>query len=121
MLAASISSRGNLQVKCSFSGASQPLSLRLETGLYRIAQEALENILRHAQARIASLDLTIGPEQVKLVIRDDGRGFDPERIPSGHFGLVGLSERVHLLGGVYSLQSMPGSGTMIEVQIPIIA
>ncbi len=119
LLAESIRARGGLRVKCEFSGINQPISSRIETGLYRIAQEALENVLRHAGARTAWLELTITPEQASLAIRDDGHGFDLDQIPPGHFGLVGLSERVHLLGGSYSLQSAPGSGTMIQVHIPM--
>jgi two-component system NarL family sensor kinase len=119
LLAENISSRGGFRVKCSFRGASQALPSRIETGIYRIAQEALENVLRHAEARTARLELTLTPKQATLVISDDGRGFDLDQIPPGHFGLVGLNERVHLLGGRYSLQSTPGSGTVIRVQIPV--
>jgi two-component system, NarL family, sensor kinase len=108
-----------LQIECQFTGANQPLPARLEVGLYRIAQEALENTLRHAQAHKAVLELIISPAAVTLCVVDDGQGFDPTHIPPGHFGLVGLKERVRLLGGDLELQSSPGCGTALTVKIPL--
>lgn len=119
LLAASARLRGKLEITSHFTGASQPLPARLETGLYRIAQEALENVLRHAQASRTTLDLVVTPERVDLQIADNGQGFDPDHILPGHFGLLGLSERVHLLGGSLAVQSAPGSGTKIKVQVPL--
>ena len=66
-----------------------------------------------------TLDLEAQPDQVQLVIQDDGRGFDPGRIPKGHYGLIGLNERVRLLNGKLQLQSNPGAGTRIQVVIPL--
>ncbi|MEW5957659.1 MAG: GAF domain-containing sensor histidine kinase [Chloroflexota bacterium] len=100
-------------------GGSRPLPVRIEGGLYRIAQEGLTNIARHAEARHVNLDLTITPAQVQLVIEDDGQGFDPAQVSPGHFGLIGLNERVKLLGGQLHLESSPGSGVRLEVVIPL--
>jgi two-component system NarL family sensor kinase len=97
----------------------RPLPVRIETGLYRIAQEALNNIARHAQAGRVNVQIITSAEQAALVIQDDGLGFDPTQVPPGRFGLVGLSERAKLLGGALELQSEPGQGTRLEVRIPL--
>jgi two-component system NarL family sensor kinase len=111
--------RGHWQVKFESVGGERPLPLRVEASLYRIAQEALNNVIRHAQARTLKIELGIVPTQVRLIIADDGRGFDPAAMPQGRFGLVGLNERVHLLGGTLKLESNPGAGTRVEVTIPL--
>lgn len=101
------------------AGGSRPLPVRIETGLYRIAQEALNNVLQHAQAEHAKVKLISTPEEVRLVVADDGRGFDPETAPQDRFGLVGLSERARLLGGSLRLETSPGEGTRVEVILPV--
>jgi two-component system NarL family sensor kinase len=95
------------------------LPLRLETGLYRVAQEALTNVSRHAQAWRVRLRLTVTPDQAQLLVEDDGRGFDPSQTPEDRYGLIGLNERVKLLGGTLKLESSPGAGTRVEVFIPL--
>lgn len=101
------------------AGGSRPLPVRIETGLYRIAQEALNNVVQHAQAEHATVKLISTPEEVRLVVADDGRGFDPETAPQDRFGLVGLSERARLLGGSLRLETSPGEGTRVEVILPV--
>ena len=110
---------GHLPVRLTISGASRPLPIRVEVGLYRIVQESLTNIARHAEASRAEIDLSITPDLVRLTIEDDGRGFDPAQVPQGHFGLIGLNERVKLLGGKLQLETSPGAGVRIEVVIPL--
>jgi len=109
----------NLHVEFGATGPSRPLPVRVEASLYRIAQEALTNAAMHARARRATLYLETQAEQVQMVIEDDGRGFDPARIPKDRYGLIGLNERVKLLGGALELQSSPGAGTRIRVLIPL--
>ena len=87
--------------------------------LYRIVQEGLNNIARHAEALEATVDLNITPDQIQLIIEDDGRGFDPAQVPSGRFGLIGLNERIKLLGGSLGLESSPDQGTQIEIVVPL--
>jgi len=101
------------------TGGSQPLPTRIEVGLYRIVQEALTNISRHAQADNVAITLALTPAEARLIIEDDGQGFDPEQVPAGHFGLIGLSERVKLLGGALKLASSPGAGVRVAVTIPL--
>lgn len=99
-------------------GAVRSLPRRLETGLYRLAQEALQNVSRHAQAHRVVVKLLFMPDAVKLVVADDGVGFDPTAVPPDRFGLIGMNERVRLLNGRFHLQSAPGEGTHIEVVLP---
>jgi signal transduction histidine kinase len=87
------------------------------TALYRIVQEALTNVVKHAQARSVSIVLTRKNEHVGLLIEDDGGGFDPSRPGSG-FGLQGMRERVDLLGGSMQVESRTGVGTTIAVEVP---
>lgn len=99
-------------------GAERPLPRRLETGIYRLVQEALQNVSRHAQARRAVVELAYESDEVRLVVADDGIGFDPTVVPPDRFGLIGMNERVRLLNGRFHVQSAPGEGTRIEVFLP---
>jgi two-component system NarL family sensor kinase len=106
-------------IRLHVTGANRPLPVRIETGLYRIAQEAVANAVQHASASQITISLELGPRQAKLVVEDDGKGFDPAQTPSGHFGLIGLNERARLFGGQLHLESEPGVGTRVEVSVPI--
>lgn len=88
-----------------------------EQGLFRIAQEAIENVERHACATKLSVQLSVAGERWKLTIEDDGLGFEPDRVPEGHFGLRGIRERAELLGGDFDCTSQPGQGTRLAVRI----
>lgn len=112
-------SNSNARVFFRITGKNRPLPVRIETGIYRIIQEALTNIHKHASAREVNLQLDITPDRVNLTIKDDGKGFDPDQISPGHFGLIGLRERTKLLGGQLTLQSNPGRGTLLEVSFPL--
>lgn len=90
-----------------------PLDVKLV--LYRITQEALNNLVKHAEAKNALVRLQRMPEQVSLWIKDDGRGFKPARVRSGHFGLSIMRERAESVGATFSLYSQPGQGTHIDV------
>ena len=65
------------------------------------------------------IDLSVSPEGVTLTVDDDGRGFDAAAIPDGRYGLVGINERVHLLGGALDIQSSPAAGTRLHMTIPL--
>jgi signal transduction histidine kinase len=92
----------------------------VEITLYRVAQEAITNIVSHAQATRASVVILHQPGEVTLVIEDNGRGFDPKTggTAGGHLGLAGMRERVALLGGTIEIESAPGEGTTIQVRVP---
>lgn len=105
-------------------GEGHRLPARLETTLYRIAQESMNNILKHARAGRVSVLLDRNIEGISMIIEDDGVGFDTsgdQRIasPQGKLGLLGMQERVLLAGGTMSIESAPDAGTTIFVRIPI--
>jgi NarL family two-component system sensor histidine kinase YdfH len=95
----------------------------------RVVSEALTNIARHAQAQHATVSLrpipypqsggTAGRQMLDIEVRDDGAGFDLAQIGAGHYGLIGLRERVRLIGGTLHIESAPGQGTTLKVQLPI--
>jgi PAS domain S-box-containing protein len=95
------------------------LTRDLETCLYRIVQEALANVMRHAQANNVGILLERVEGRVKLFVEDDGVGFDPELSETrGRLGLVGMRERADMVGGTLTVESYPGSGTSIIVDVP---
>jgi signal transduction histidine kinase len=114
-------SDGDLTVGLRINGPETRLPAELEMTAYRVVQESLNNVIRHAEARTATVTVTFG-EDVKLRIRDDGRGMPPaSRRPLGvdaGLGLVGLRERVSQSGGRLMISSRPGRGTVIQVSIP---
>jgi signal transduction histidine kinase len=97
---------------------SERLEPDLETVLYRVSQEALANIVKHAGAAHVWVSLGEGGDAVTLEIRDDGVGFRPEESPTlvqeGHLGLIAMRERVETIGGTWELQSAPGEGTVVR-------
>lgn len=99
------------------------LPVEIETLLYRVAQEALANVARHAQATEVSIFLGITREGVRLTVTDDGVGFEPHAkrsaVPFEHFGLVSMRERVELSGGSWAVRSTPGKGTTVDATIPL--
>ena len=92
-----------------------PLPNDVKIGLYRITQEALTNIAKHAQANRSIVNLRCEPKQVVLCIRDNGIGFDPESTKPGSMGLDIMRERSQTIGASFELESEPGSGTEITV------
>lgn len=100
-------------------GDDGDLPPRVAVGLYRVAQEALANAERHAEAGRIELSLTIGPGRATLSVADDGRGYDPGQTPPGHFGLIGMAERARLLGGELRVESAPGAGTRVTAEVPL--
>jgi signal transduction histidine kinase len=95
------------------------LPSKIETGLYRIAQEALNNVTKHAQATQITLSLARHQESVRLEIADDGLGFDSQAAAHGGYGLQGMRERAGQLNGSFTLRSTPGQGTRVTVEIPL--
>ncbi|HEX4824157.1 MAG TPA: two-component regulator propeller domain-containing protein [Candidatus Polarisedimenticolaceae bacterium] len=91
-----------------------------EIGVYRIVQEALSNMLRHAHATRAGVTAKAGEGRVEITVEDDGRGFDPASLPADRpgMGLAGIAERARILGGRHTVQSLPGRGTKIVVSLP---
>ena len=111
--------RSGITVRFDLLGAFTPLPPRVEVGIYRITQEALANVQQHAQASRVDIKLVIVPASLQLTIQDDGRGLRPDAIPEGHYGLIGINERVHLMGGKLDLQSSPEAGMQLKISIPL--
>lgn len=115
---------GETGIQCSVEAPGEwRLPAHLETALYRIAQEALANVRKHANATSAGLLLNADGAAVTLMIADDGSGFDVdaylEHRPPTSFGLAGMGERVQLVGGSLAIRSAPGRGSQIRVTVPI--
>jgi PAS domain S-box-containing protein len=100
------------------SSLTERLPLTIEEVLYRIAQEALHNVVKHAGARQVRVELDRPGSSVRLRVRDDGKGFDPRTVPDGHLGLTGMRARADRIGATFACRSEPGSGTTIEVIVP---
>ncbi|HET7745212.1 MAG TPA: GAF domain-containing protein [Gaiellaceae bacterium] len=95
------------------------LGNELETTFYRLVQEALTNVARHADARHVSISIVRNNGSVSAVVEDDGRGFAVEETRDGALGLVGMQERVALLGGRITIESTSGRGTTLAVEVPV--
>ena len=113
----------HLKNSCQCMDDEQGLSQEVQVVLYRIAQESLTNILRHAKASHLSLILRQDAEKIVMIIEDDGIGFDPgnPNIRNGerHLGLISIRERAEILGGTLDVYTAPGEGTSIHVSIPV--
>lgn len=112
-LAREQSERHGREVRFAARGDNRPLPSHQELGLYRIAQEALNNALQHADAQRVCMSIDMRPHAVRLTVEDNGRGFEADHVPDAHFGLLGMSERARLLGATLEIQSCPGVGTEI--------
>lgn len=100
------------------TGTPCPMAADVEFALLRTAQEALANVGRHAAATRVGLTLSYMDDGVTLDVRDDGRGFDATRVPSGGFGLVAMRERIEALAGTLHVESEPGRGTAVSARLP---
>jgi len=112
-----VSKRTGLRVQVAAEESAGELSDALKTCIYRVVQEALHNCARHSQARIVKVVVRQEPSKIILSVEDDGQGFDARRVRG--LGLVGMEERVIHLGGAFVIDSRPGSGTRVAVELPI--
>jgi signal transduction histidine kinase len=116
-----IQERTGLIVQVNVNGVDRQLPGEIKTALFRVAQEALTNIVKHASARSADIYLGFQPGEVHLAVKDDGIGFNLARRSASQrsaWGLMGMEERTQLLGGTFRLDTSPGKGTEIQVFIP---
>jgi signal transduction histidine kinase len=125
-LVARIAERSGMTIDYEFAGA-KPSEERLpgavELALYRVAQEALTNVVRHAHATRASVVFVRGEHEISLLVEDDGRGFEWEKVRTrpgpDHLGLTGMRERLALAGGQLVIEAAPGEGTSLKATVPI--
>ena len=115
----SFAEQTGISVDFQASLTSGRLPTEIETALYRIVQESLTNIVKHARAGSVSVVLTRKEDAVSVVVEDDGVGFEPGRPRDGGIGLLGMQERVALLGGRLAIESRPGAGTTFVAEVPL--
>ena len=111
-----------IQVELETTGPVQALPEVVEVNLLRIGQEALTNVIKHSRASRVKIELSFGPQEVVLQIKDNGTGFTLANCPGpseGHFGLLGMSERAKRIGGQFIPASAPGMGTTVRVEVPL--
>jgi two-component system, NarL family, sensor histidine kinase UhpB len=117
-LSSAFSRRTGLRVERDFDQALPPLSAEAELALYRVAQESLTNVARHAEAERALMTLESGPDSVVLTIRDDGRGFSNGAPPERQGGIRGMRERALLVGGALAVGPSPAGGVEVRFEVP---
>jgi two-component system NarL family sensor kinase len=112
--------RSNLQGSFEFHPAPKPLPQKISTVLYRIAQECLANVMKHARATRVVVSLSSTTETVTLKIEDNGVGFDTQSVIEGRrgLGLVSMTERVRLVQGTFTIESIPLQGTRLHISVP---
>jgi len=118
-LAGTLAEQSELVVDLEARLGEQRLPAEAETALYRIVQEALTNVVKHASARRVSITLVRKQGFAVVVVEDDGLGFDPRTTRTGSLGFVGMRERVELVGGRLTVESAPGAGTTIAAEVPV--
>jgi signal transduction histidine kinase len=116
---AAVEDRAGLKTEVVIEGERR-LPIVIEEELYRIAQEGLNNVVKHARARQVRIHIQYNEKSISLEMMDDGQGFDPKTVnQSGGFGLQGMAERVQRLGGNLEIESAPMQGTHLRVTVPI--
>lgn len=123
-MAENLEREGRTKVKVDVSGTEFDLSPEIKLVLFRIAQEALNNVKRHSEATRVKVKLEYEPQKIIMTITDNGKGFEPpERLSdlasTGKLGLTGMEERAKLLGGTLQVQSTPGQGTTVTAELPL--
>jgi signal transduction histidine kinase len=108
-----------IRVELEASLGHERLPAEVETTLYRIVQEALTNIVKHARARSVSILVVRRGGSVTAVVEDDGAGFDPDRVAADGLGLLGMRERVALIDGRLTVESSAGTGTTLAAEVPL--
>jgi signal transduction histidine kinase len=124
MLARDMSQQPGVHVQFKSTGTERRPPPEIELALYRMAQEALNNVTRHAEASEVLVRLIYQADKLQVAVSDNGRGFEVPESPAelaraGHFGLLGLQERAELIGAQLAIESQPGQGTSVTVTVPL--
>ena len=118
--AGEVQTRVGINIDVIISGGECDMTPEASITMFRIAQEALTNVIKHAESKNVEIQLNFGPEDVTLSVRDDGKGFKVSRrmLMDRAWGLLGMEERASLLNGSFEIQSAPRKGTEVKVTIP---
>lgn len=125
--AGDVSQRFGIPIEVHGEGPKPELTSDHRIAIFRIAQESITNIVRHAKASHAEIKVVYSPGEITLRVEDDGQGFDADRIlqngadQASCWGLLGMQERAYLVGGTCTILSMPGKGTIVEVRVPLMS
>ncbi|MDI6825011.1 MAG: sensor histidine kinase [Bacillota bacterium] len=111
--------RTGLEVRLEVRGTERRLPAAVEIALFRVLQEAVNNVWKHSGVDRAAVSLHMDSDRVRLVVYDRGKGFDVTSLPGDTFGLAGMRERVQFLGGRWWIKSRPGRGTQVGAEIPL--
>ncbi len=114
-------SRHKVPIELVIDGDQQTLAEQQELGIFRILQECLTNIAKHAGAKQVRVSVSFLPETLRLKIVDDGKGFDPQKTPKNHYGLINMKERARKANGEVRIVAAPGQGTSVELVVKPIA
>lgn len=117
--AAAVEGRTGLSIMVECTELPERLALDTEDVLYRIGQEALHNVVKHANASQARIEVAVDDGAATLTVEDDGEGFDPAGVPPGHLGIDGMRTRAERAGGRLEVDSRPGAGTRIQARLPV--
>lgn len=115
---------GDVEVTVDVQGTQRRIDPGVELALYRAAHEALTNARKHARARHVALTVRFGVATTEVMVKDDGAGFDwplpaDALLADGHFGIVGMAERIQRFGGTLAVDSAPGKGTQVRISMPL--
>lgn len=117
-IAESLATRSKLDLELALPDPMPHLAPDVEQCVYRIVQESVENVAHHANAKKVSVQLETNGDGLRLIVQDDGMGFDSrDKASTGHFGLVGMKERAELSGGKLTIDSQRGKGTTVILNI----
>ena len=123
-MAENFGTTGDIHVEVESEGEVQQLPMKVEAALLRIAQGAVGNVVKHAEASRARITVTYEGDEVRLDVVDNGKGFDPAAVEStpaglGHIGLAAIRRRAQELGGEVVVESAPGEGTAVSASMPL--
>jgi PAS domain S-box-containing protein len=119
-LACEAGQKQDCEIHCTHQVAFRRLASPLETAVFRIVQEALQNACRHGRCTLIEIRLQQHDDRVRVTVTDNGVGFDPANVDTSRFGLKGIRQRAELFGGWATIQSTPGQGTTVMVELPIV-
>ncbi|WP_275899449.1 sensor histidine kinase [Bacillus piscicola] len=114
-----VEERTGLNIRFTHFGKSLRFPNNVEVGLFRLTQEAVQNAYKHADPKEVIVKVETKPSSVTIVVKDDGKGFDPETLKEGTFGLIGMKERIHALKGDLTIDSAKNKGTVIVIRVPV--